>query len=118
MVNNGSIQHPDTEALLDYIEDDCQPDQRLHIQHCMHCRKQIDELRQMRSHVQQIPVMQPPADLWNRIEIAVAPKNRYISHMPWLTAVASIIVVASVLLLTPMQQQVRSGGNGRSRSSD
>lgn len=107
MDNNGSIEHPNTETLLDYIDDTCPEQARLHIQHCMPCRKQIDELLQTRACVQQLPAMQPPADLWKRIDHAVAPRPGYNTYIPWLTAAASVIVVTTVLLFSPLQQQVQ-----------
>ena len=100
----GLSEHPDTQALLTYLDKGGEPDCRLHILGCEHCQAELEHIQDIRRAVQELPQLQPPADLWRKIkprEYQLAQRRPFFAYQAarWLAMAASIVIVAAVILI-------------------
>ncbi|NNF61638.1 MAG: hypothetical protein HKO55_04695 [Gammaproteobacteria bacterium] len=92
--------HASTEQLL-IIRDSGLVDAatRQHVEQCAECDKQLQQLRGMRSALQQLPGFAPPAGVWQRVETAL---ERPQSRNRWLPAAA--VAAVSILAVAVWQR--------------
>ncbi len=96
--------HQDTPALLAYLNMHGNPDDGSHIAHCTHCQAELEHIQCIRQTLQELPLQQPTADLWQNIQqqIFQHPQQRSFfssQRMSWLAMAASLLLVAVVVLI-------------------
>ena len=97
-------EHPGTETLLSYLDKDGDPGDRSHIEDCLHCQEELEDIQCIRQAVRELPEQRPPAELWQKIRHQSIPPvqhERFLSRqsMGWLAMAASLFIVSVVVLI-------------------
>lgn len=71
-----------------------------HIESCSECRRSLEQLRTMRGALRELPLEQPPADAWARIEAARELERERSPETRWQWAVAASLFAAMALGFT------------------
>lgn len=106
MANETNDRHPDTQALLDYLDGSSDQEQTRHIAQCVHCLRDLEQIRQTREQLTMLPQLQPPDHLWGEIQAALEPKKQPSRLSQWFdyrwAAAAATVLIAIGILLLPM----------------
>ncbi len=60
--------HLSSEALSELLDGSPEPGAQEHLNSCSVCRGELEVLRRIRTQLRDLPALEPPADLWSRIE--------------------------------------------------
>lgn len=107
MENDTDNRHPATDTLLDYLDKRCSSEHSQHIRQCVHCLNEVVQISESRSRLQQLPQVQAPAHLWANIQQEIQPpaqtRKSNTKHFQWMATAASIVLVATLFVLNPLQ---------------
>ncbi len=108
MAKYSDDQHPATATLLDYLDNCCSDEDSSHIQQCVLCLNEVVQISESRSQLQQLPQVQAPAHLWAKIQHEIQPQPAVKKAQPWtyqwIATAASIVIVATLFILNPLQK--------------
>ncbi len=110
MQKQSEHDHVDLAALLDYLDGAGSESQRAHIRNCAQCLNQTLELSETRTRLRHLPPMQPPPELWSRIENELDEKptgvpdklDAWARPRGWMAVAASLLLVFTLVIF---QQQ-------------
>lgn len=72
-----------------------------HVARCDQCRRELDGLARMRTHLRGLPALAPPGDLWRMVAVnAVAGTGRPRRQWPWVSGLAAGLVLGVALLVS------------------
>jgi hypothetical protein len=100
--------HPSQQELLDLRDGEGTAETERHLQSCVRCAREVDELRVAADALRDLPCFSPEEDLWPRVEGALLDRRRRKTRLI-VGAVAAALVVAATSLVA-----VRLGSRGES----
>ncbi len=109
MSRTSTKEHPDTEALIAYLDAeprDVQVDQ--HIVHCDACLQSLDEIAAAREALVDLPLLEAPEACWEQIEASLPVQNKitWLGKSAWAIAASGALLALAVMLQQPLQSPV------------
>ncbi len=91
--------HPSIEQLLADAEVTTQAETQRHLENCLHCRMQVQSVRQTQRRLASLPQLEPPQDSWTKIQSALHAPSRASRSGVWYAAAAASVAVLVILII-------------------
>ncbi len=92
--------HLNTEALSELLDGEHVAGGEEHLSACALCQAELQTLRRLRSELRELPQLEPPANLWSRIEGRLPAQSRRRRRLSWpALAALQVAAMAAVFVL-------------------
>lgn len=110
------MQHLSIETLARLVEEAPSHLEALHLESCLHCRRELNELREQTRTLAELPELQPPAEQWTRLEARLREegliRSSHTSQPWWSRAPLRMAAALALFLLGGLAGAAITGGGG------